>query len=185
VSLRDVFKSVRNALQESDIPYMVTGSIASSVHGIPRATQDIDVVIDPTREQLLALLKRFSEPDYDADQDDVIDAFHRRSMFSVIDRRGIWKIDFIVRKIRPFSKKEFDRRQEIEIFDMPVYAATPEDVLLAKLEWAQLGESERQIRDAAGIIEIQGEKLDTQYVERWAAALDIEDQLRAARQKAG
>jgi hypothetical protein len=185
VSLRDVFKNVRNALEEANIPYMVTGSIASSVHGIPRATQDIDVVIDPSREQLLALISKFTEPDYDADRDDALDAFRRRSMFSVIDRRGIWKIDFIVRKVRPFSKREFDRRQQIEIFDMPVYAATPEDVLLAKLEWAQLGESERQIRDAAGIIEIQGEKLDAEYVERWAAALDVEDQLRAARQKAG
>ena len=60
-----------------------------------------------------------------------------------------------------------------------------EDLLLAKLEWAKLGESERQIRDAAGIIEIQGAALDIDYVERWAAALDIEDQLSAARPKAG
>ncbi len=164
---------------------MVTGSVASSVHGVPRATQDIDVIIEPTRDQLVALLNRFSEPIYDADRDDALDALNRRSMFSVIDRRGIWKIDFIVRKQRPFSKKEFDRRVRIDILDVLVYSATPEDVLLAKLEWAKLGESERQIRDAAGIIEIQGEKLDREYVERWAAALDIEDQLHAARAKAG
>jgi hypothetical protein len=74
--------------------------------------------------------------------------------------------------------------EQIEILGIPVYAATPEDVLLAKLEWAKLGESERQIRDAAGILEIQGEKLDMDYVERWAAALDVEDQLRAAQQQA-
>ena len=89
-------------------------------------------------------------------------------MFSVIDRRGIWKIDFIVRKNRPFSKREFDRRKRMNILDVTVYAATPEDVLLAKLEWAKLGESERQIRDASGIIEIQRDKLDVEYVERWA-----------------
>lgn len=164
---------------------MVTGSIASSVHGIPRATQDIDVIIAPTREQLVALMNRFTEPAYDAHMDDALDAFRRRSTFSVIDRRGIWKIDFIFRKPRPFSKKEFDRRRKIEILDVPVYAATAEDVLLAKLEWAKLGESDRQIRDAAGIIEIQGETLDDAYVERWAAALDIEDQLHAARAKVG
>jgi hypothetical protein len=164
---------------------MVTGSIASSVHGVPRATQDIDVVIEPTREQLLELMQRFTEPIYDADVDDALDAFGRRSMFSIIDRRGIWKVDFIFRKPRPFSKREFDRRRRIEVLDVSVYAATPEDVLLAKLEWAKLGESERQIRDAAGIIEIQGENLDKAYVERWAAALDIEDQLHAARAKAG
>jgi hypothetical protein len=185
VTLRDAFRNVRDALEELGIPYMVTGSIASSVHGVPRATQDIDVVIEPTREQLAALLGKFEEPTYDADRDDAFDAFNRRSMFSVIDRRGIWKIDFIFRKPRPFSKKEFDRRRQIRVLDLLVYTATPEDVLLAKLEWARLGESERQIRDAAGIIEVQGENLDNTYVERWAAALDIEDQLEEARMKAG
>lgn len=185
MSLRDAFRNVRDALEHVGVPYMVTGSVASSVHGVPRATQDIDIVIEPTREQLVALMGRFVEPTYDADVDDALDALRRQSMFSVIDRRGIWKIDFIVRKQRPFSKKEFDRRRKIEILDISVYAATPEDVLLAKLEWAKLGESERQIRDAAGIIEIQGENLDNAYVERWAAALDIEDQLHAARAKAG
>jgi hypothetical protein len=147
VSLRDAFRNVRDALEDVGVPYMVTGSVASSVHGVPRATQDIDIVIEPTREQLVALMHRFVEPTYDADVDDALEALRRQSMFSVIDRRGIWKIDFIVRKQRPFSKEEFDRRREIEILDISVYAATPEDVLLAKLEWAKLGESERQIRD--------------------------------------
>jgi hypothetical protein len=184
VSVRAVFENLRAALQESGVPYMVTGSFASSVHGVPRATNDIDVVIEPTRDQLVALMEKFVEPDYDADPDDALDALRRRSMFSVIDRRGIWKIDFIVRKDRPFSKREFGRRRQIEILGMWVDAATPEDVLLAKLEWAKLGESERQIRDAAGIIEIQGEKLDRDYVERWVAALDVEDQWHAAQQQA-
>jgi hypothetical protein len=164
---------------------MVTGSFVSSVHGVPRATHDIDVVIEPTRDQLLALMEKFEEPTYESDKEDALDAFRRRSMFSVIDRRGIWKIDFIVRKDRPFSKREFGRRTKIDILGISLYAATAEDILLAKLEWAKLGESERQIRDAAGIIKIQGPKLDVDYVERWAAALDIEDQWRAASEQAG
>jgi hypothetical protein len=155
VSLREAFRNIRDALEEVGVPYMITGSVASSVHGVPRATQDIDVVIEPTREQLVALMHRFEEPAYDADVEEALDAFRRRSMFSIIDRRGIWKIDFILRKSRPFSKKEFDRRLQ------------------------------RQLRDAAGIIEIQGEKLNNDYGERWAAALDVEDQLHAARAKAG
>jgi hypothetical protein len=163
---------------------MVTGSFASSVHGVPRATQDIDVIIEPTREQLIALMKKFEEPAYDSDTEDALDAFRRRSMFSVIDRRGIWKIDFIVRKDRPFSRREFGRRMKVDILGVALYAARPEDILLAKLEWAKLGESERQIRDAAGIIRIQGGKLDVDYVDRWAAALDIEDQLHSAREQA-
>lgn len=162
---------------------MVTGSFASSVHGVPRATQDIDVIVEPTLDQLLTLMKTFVEPVYDSDTEEAINALRHRTMFSVIDRRGIWKIDFILRKERPFSKREFGRRKKIDILGVLLYAATPEDLLLAKLEWAKLGESERQIRDAAGIIEIQGAKLDVDYVQKWAAALDVEDQWRAARKK--
>jgi len=185
VSVRDVLENVRVALEGADVPYMVTGSFASSVHGVPRATQDIDVIIAPTREQLLALMNQFSEPDYDANAEDAVDALRRRSMFSVIDRRGVWKIDFILRKERPFSKREFERRKRIDILGVSLFAATPEDVLLAKLEWAKLGESERQIKDAAGIVQIQGSNLDREYVERWAAALDVEDQWWAALKAAG
>ena len=185
MSVRDVLENVRVALEAADVPYMVTGSFASSVHGVPRATQDIDMIIAPTREQLLALMNQFTEPNYDANAEDALDAFRRRSLFSVIDRRGVWKIDFIVRKERPFSKKEFERRKPIDILGVSLFAATPEDVLLAKLEWAKLGESERQIRDAAGIIQIQGANLDREYVERWAAELDIEDEWRDALEAAG
>jgi hypothetical protein len=180
VSISSVLENLRTALDSVGVPYMVTGSLVSSVHGVPRATQDIDVVIEPTREQLSALMEYFGEPTYDSDKDDAFDALRRRSMFSVIDRRGIWKIDFIVRKERPFSRREFDRRQKVDILGVSLYAATPEDMLLAKLEWAKLGESERQIRDAAGIIQIQGANLDIDYVERWVATLDIGDQWHAA-----
>jgi hypothetical protein len=181
VSVSKVLENLRTALDSVGVPYMVTGSLVSSVHGVPRATQDIDVVIEPSREQLSALMEYFGEPSYDSDTDDALDALRRRSMFSVVDRRGIWKIDFIVRKERPFSKRELGRRQKVEILGVSLYAATAEDVLLAKLEWAKLGESERQIRDVAGIIQIQGANLDIDYVERWVAALEIEDQWAAAK----
>lgn len=185
MSVRDIFESVRGALDAVGIPYMVTGSFASSVHGVPRATNDIGIIILPaSRSQVSTLLSNFAEPIYESNLDDALDAFQHKSMFSVIDRRGIWKVDFIVRKDRPFSRKEFERRKRIEILGLELYAATPEDVLLAKLEWSKLGESERQIKDAAGIIQIQGERLDREYVERWAVALDIEDQWRAAMQQA-
>lgn len=187
MSIRNVLDNLRIALEENAVPYMVTGSLASSVHGVPRATHDIDVVVELTRDQLLALMHRFTEPDYDSNEEEALAAFRHNSLFSVIDRRGIWKIDFIFRKRRPFSKREFERRTKIDIQGVQVYATTPEDILLAKLEWAKLGESERQIRDAAGIVQVQADKLDYQYVERWAAALDVEDQWFAvlAKAKAG
>jgi hypothetical protein len=164
---------------------MVTGSFVSAVHGVPRATHDVDVVIAPTAQQLVTLVKQFPESEYYAEIEDALESFRHGGQFNVIDQNSVWKIDFIFRKDRPFSKMEFDRRRVIEILGVSVYAATPEDLLIAKLEWAKTGESERQIRDAAGIIAIQGPALDREYVEKWVAALDLEDQWNRARTEAG
>lgn len=185
MAVEELFSRLREALESAGIPYMVTGSFASAIHGIPRATHDIDVVIAPTAEQLEALIKQFAVADYYADLEDALDALNHQSQFNVIDERGVWKIDFIIRKDRPFSIAEFARRRVATILGVPVYTATPEDILLAKLEWAKLGESERQLRDASGIIEIQREKLDVEYVERWVVALTLQSEWARAKELAG
>jgi hypothetical protein len=177
----DLFAKLRDALEAAGIPYMVTGSFVSAVHGIPRATHDIDVVIAPTAQQLETLIRDFSQSDYYAELEDALQALRYQSQFNVIDERGLWKIDFIIRKDRPFSIAEFARRRLTTILGVPVYAATAEDMLIAKLEWAKMGESERQLRDASGIIAIQGEHLDTPYVDRWVAALSLEEQWERAK----
>jgi hypothetical protein len=117
--------------------------------------------------------------------EEAMQALRHRSQFNVIDQRGVWKIDFIIRKDRPFSMAEFARRRLTTILGVPVYAATAEDILIAKLEWAQMGESERQLRDASGIIAIQGTSLDVTYVERWVAALSLESEWERAKALAG
>lgn len=175
---------LREALESTGIPWMVTGSFASAAHGIPRATNDIDIVIAPSEQQLIALLELFPASEYYADIEDALEALAHRTQFNVIDQNGVWKVDFIFRKDRPFSRIEFERRRRIDILGVPVFAVTPEDLLIAKLEWAQKGESERQIRDAAGIIAIQGMNLDMAYVERWVSDLGLEEQLKAALEQA-
>lgn len=159
---------------------MVTGSFASSAHGAPRATNDIDIVIAPTQEQLLALLEQFPESGYYSSREQALDALRHRSQFNVIDYGGMWKVDFIIRKDRAFSEHEFSRRTMVEIAGVTLYAATPEDVLVSKLEWAKLAESERQIDDAAGIIRVQGDNLDIGYIQQWLVDLGLDDQWRAA-----
>jgi hypothetical protein len=185
VSAERLFQKLHEALEAAAIPYMVTGSFVSAVHGVPRATHDIDVVIAPTAEQLVTLLKQFPEAEYYAELEDALQAYRHGSQFNVIDQNGIWKVDFILRKDRPFSRTEFERRRRINILGVSVYAATPEDILIAKLEWAKIGESERQLRDAAGIIAIQGPALDVAYVEHWVTELSLEDQWQQARAQAG
>ena len=165
--------------------HMVTGSFVSALHGIPRATHDIDVVIAPTAQQLHALISEFTQSEYYGDIEDALQALRYTSQFNVIDARGAWKIDFIIKKDRPFSGAEFARRRLMTVLGVPVYVATAEDILLAKLEWAKMGESERQLRDASGIVEVQGENLDVSYVERWVAALSLQAQWERAKSLAG
>jgi hypothetical protein len=160
---------------------MLTGSLASAVHGTPRATQDIDVVIAPDRTSLERLLEQFPEQQYYVSREAALEAYERRELFNVIDVETGWKIDFILRKNRPFSEAEFDRRTLTDALGLQFYVASAEDTLIAKLEWAKMGESERQLRDAAGIMRTQGRDLDLSYVETWVNELELKSQWRAAR----
>jgi len=163
-------------LDEAGVPYMVTGSIASSHHGLPRATNDADVVIDPTPEALDRLLSALAAGSYYAEADVAREALRRRGQFNVIDPDTAFKIDLIVRKARPFSVEEFGRRERRPIMGAMVTMARPEDVIVSKLEWAAKGGgSRRQLDDAAGVLRVSGSRLDRTYVERWVAELGIVD----------
>ncbi len=160
-------------LEAAEVPYMLTGSFASGYHGAPRASQDIDIVIAPTRASLDALLSLLPEDRYYVSRDAAVDAYRRQSLFNVVDFSSGWKVDLICRKGRPFSMTEFDRRSLRDFVGRRVFLASPEDVLLAKLEWAKLAESERQIEDAAGILRVQADGLDRAYVAKWVAELGL------------
>lgn len=127
------------ALQKAGVPYMLTGSFASSFHGAPRTTQDIDIVIAPTLGSLQRLVSEFPEDQYYVSREAALQAYGSESLFNVIDLESGWKIDFIVRKSRPFSVEEFARRREAEVLGTNVTIASAEDVILSKLEWAKNG----------------------------------------------
>ncbi len=99
-------------LAAAGVPNMVVGSFASSFHGIPRSSQDLDLVIDPQPESLRRFLSDLPPEDYYADADTAFDALRRRAQFNVIDMATAWKADLIVRKARPFSVEEMRRRVE-------------------------------------------------------------------------
>ena len=84
----------------------------------------------------------------------------------------------IVRKDRPFSRIEFERREKARVLGVEIFVATAEDAILSKLEWSQMGESERQLEDARGIMAVKGGALDHIYLAKWAANLGVEDLLR-------
>ena len=173
MSVGDVLRRLVDKFDAAGIPHMVAGSFASTYHGVPRSTRDIDIVIDPSVSSLDTLLGQLPADDYYVDADVARDALKRRSQFNVIDMATGWKVDLIVRRARPFRVEEFRRREPAEIFGARVFLATPEDSIIAKLEWAKLGDSERQLRDVAGIISVRGSALDRAYIEHWATALDL------------
>lgn len=172
----EALRTTVDILDRLAIPYMLTGSVATSYHGRPRATHDADVVIDPTPAQLDALVAGLGAAGFHADAETAREALRRRRPFNVIETRYACKIDLIIRKDRPFSHEEFVRRQPVDLaFGRPVTMVTPEDSILSKLEWArQSGDSERQLRDAAGVLELNP-SLDRAYIETWAHALGVAD----------
>jgi len=181
--LRGLLERIVPALEGANIPFMVTGSFASAAHGLPRSTNDLDIIIDPTRDALDALLKQLPPKTYYVDADAAHDALQRRGMFNVIDHATGWKIDFIIRRNRSFSREEFDRRSAMSLLGVQVLMASAEDTILAKLEWSKAsGGSERQRRDIAGIVATQGESLDQTYLWHWLRELELEAEWALAQQ---
>ena len=166
---------VVGALERAGIPYMLAGSFASSHHGAPRATQDIDIVVDPTFESLDRFLATLTGDDVYLDAEVARDELKRRGQFNIIDGASAWKVDVIYRKGRPFSREEMSRRVPAIVLGVSVFVATAEDTVLAKLEWARLGESERQLRDVRTVLETKGDSLDRAYVERWLDDLGVRE----------
>jgi hypothetical protein len=169
-------------LATAGVPNMVVGSFASSFHGVPRSSQDLDLVIDPQPESLRRFLSDLPAEDYYADADAAFDALRRRGQFNVIDMATAWKADLIVRKARPFSEGEMRRRIEGDLLGARVFVASPEDTVIAKLEWAQQGGgSQLQLRDVSGILQLRADDLDFAYIERWVADLGLGEIWRSVR----
>jgi hypothetical protein len=171
----DFLRRLVALLDRAQIPHMVAGSFASTLHGTPRSTQDIDLVIDPSGQALFAFVAGLAPDEYYASDEAARDALRRRSQFNVIDMATGWKADLIVRKTRPYSVEEFRRRRPERILGVDVFVATPEDTILTKLEWAAMSGSERQLRDVTGILDVKREELDRTYIEHWAQELGVLD----------
>jgi hypothetical protein len=185
MSLPEVFRRITTALDQAGIAYMLTGSFASAHYGAPRSTQDIDLIIAPTVPQLRTFIQSLSVDQYYADLDAALEAYRRESLFNVIDLTTGWKIDFILRKSRRFSQDEFARRQMVPLQGLQLFVASADDVPIAKLEWAKLAKSQRQIEDAASILRLRSGVLDRPYVEKWISELALQEQWDAATRAAG
>lgn len=184
--LRAVLEVVE-ALDALGVPYHVGGSLASSVHGIPRQTNDLDLVVDLPTAAVAPLEERLRGNFY-VDAESIRRAIRQRRSFNLVHLATGFKIDVFLQGRSPFDRMEFARLGRHRLEDLPRELAvkSAEDTVLRKLEWYRLGTevSDRQWSDVLGVIRTQGDRLDVDYLRRWAPELGVADLLERALQVA-
>jgi len=175
MSQQELLKKVIQALDQVGIQYMITGSLASSLQGEPRSTHDIDMVIAIQESKVHKLVETFPPSNFYLDEDSVLDAINRQSMFNLVDIDVGDKVDFWILTEEPFDQSRFSRKISEEFMGLKMQVSTPEDTILAKLRWAKLsGGSEKQFTDALRVYEVQYGKLNIDYLKHWVKKLDVE-----------
>jgi len=175
---------VAGILEELDVPYLVGGSLASSLHGIPRATQDADLLADLESDQVSELVARLQGSFY-IDARAVDEAVRSRSSFNVIHLETMFKVDVFVAKKDPATRTELARRQRYvldEAKQQEVVVASAEDIVVQKLLWYKMGGevSDRQWNDVLGVLKVQGSRLEQVYLRDTARQLGVEALLERA-----
>lgn len=173
---------VTEALDALGIPHSIGGSIASSFAGEPRSTVDIDIVAAIEERHVDALVAALA-PEFYADADSVRRAIRSRSSTNLIHQQTHVKVDLFIAGGSPLDARQLARRQAVDLGEgRRVHVHPPEDILLQKLRWFRLGGevSDRQWRDIAAIVRVQGSRLDTRYLREAAPLLNVTDLLERA-----
>jgi hypothetical protein len=176
--------SVIAILEKLEVRYLIGGSLASTVHGMVRTTQDSDIVAELRPEHVESLV-RLLEGEFYIDEESIASAVAQHTSFNIIHRESMFKVDIFIPPLSPFMREQLSRaRRQVFTVEPRVEAlvATAEDTLLAKLEWYRMGNevSERQWCDALGILKIQAGNLDLVYLRHWAKELKVSDLLEHA-----
>ena len=185
MSQQELLAKVIQALDDAGIEYMVSGSVASSLQGEPRSTHDIDIVAAIKKTAVKKLTRAFPGPDFYLDEQSILDAINKQSMFSLIDVNKGDRVDFWVLTQEPFDQSRFSRRYVEKVMGMRIEVSSPEDTILMKLRWGKLsGGSEKQFTDALRVYEIQYQKLDMDYLHTWAKKINVERVLQRLQEQA-
>jgi hypothetical protein len=184
VDLRDLLHRVLDAFAASGVEYLLVGSVASAAYGEPRLTLDIDVVAALTVAQLPHFLSFFPAPEFYVSSDAAAEAVRSEKQFNIIHPASGWKVDIIVKKADEFDRSRFARKRSIPVFpDRSASVASPEDIIIKKMEYYREGGSEKHLRDISGILRVSGDGLDFPYIEVWAGRKGLTEIWRAILKK--
>ena len=184
-----VLEPVIHAFEQLGIAYYIGGSVASSAHGIFRATLDVDLVAD-IQPRHVRLLVNMLQAEYYIDAEMIIEAIRRQASCNLIHLETMHKVDIFIVKQTPYATAAFDRRRKNTLDEehgLEFYLASAEDIILSKLEWFRMGGevSETQWNDVLGVLKVQDTALDMAYLRQWAAELDLTEMLEHALKDAG
>lgn len=182
----DLMDSVCTALDAAGVFYAITGSVASSLHGQPYDSQDIDIGVFMTESQGRKLAAELPNRFYRS-EDAIIEAVKRKTMANLIDTATQFKIDLCVLPDEPFYREAMNRRARTSFGpDAPSYwVVSPEDVVLMKLLWRKESRSHKQWQNALSVLHTQGARLDWRYLHHWADELGVDSDLNELKQNAG
>ncbi len=182
----DVALLVAGALERRGVAYFLGGSLASSLQGEPRATNDIDLVVDLSEADVGPFVAELG-PDFDVDEVALRRAVREGRTWNIIHVPAVTKIDLFVRGGAPYDESEFRRRQRVEVRPgRSLFVKSAEDTVLRKLLWYRSGGavSDRQWRDVVQVLRQSRAVLDATYLDEWAARLGLRDLLLRAREEA-
>jgi hypothetical protein len=179
---------VVETLDKLNIPYFIGGSLATAVHGVARATMDVDFVADIQSHEIQSLISSLGDAFF-ADEQMIHNSVSNGMSFNIIHKETMFKVDIFPSKARAFDRSQFERRIAYTLSDeshQKAYIASPEDNILSKLEWYRMGgeSSDRQWQDVLNVLKIQGDGIDMNYLKSWARELGVSSLLSQALEEA-
>lgn len=182
----ELLRRVVETLESLELPYLVTGSVATIFFGEPRFTNDIDVVVDLPLHRVAELCAAFPASEFYLSEEAARSAVLRYRQFNIIHPAAGLKVDVMAARPSAFNSSRFARVRRLRPApDYEASFASPEDVILKKLEYFREGRSEKHLRDIAGVVRTMGQELDFDYVSKWAQELGVEEIWREVLERMG
>lgn len=174
MELYELLEQVVLTFERLQIPYLITGSVASMAYGEPRLTNDIDLVAAIQPKHVTDLLAAFPPAIFYLSDEAIRSAIAHRTQFNIIHPASGLKIDVMVRKDTPFDRSRFARARTLRPNESYSAAfASAEDVIIKKMEYYKEGGSEKHLRDITGMLKITGKEIDQTYITEWVDRLGL------------